>query len=66
MPRGDIGGSVWSSIGVAPDGDLYATTGNGPESEQLLAYSESILKSSPSLKLLGRFQIPVSTASSTR
>jgi outer membrane protein assembly factor BamB len=60
VPKGDIGGSVWSSIGVAPDGDLYATTGNGPESEQLLAYSESILKFSPSLKLLGRFQIPVS------
>ena len=60
VPKGQVGGSIWSSIGVAPNGDIYATTGNGPESEQLLAYSESILKLSPTLKLLGHFQIPSS------
>ncbi len=60
VPKGQIGGSIWSSIGVAPNGDIYATTGNGPESEQLLGYSESILKLSQTLKLLGHYQIPPS------
>jgi outer membrane protein assembly factor BamB len=58
VPGGDIGGSIWSSIAVAPDGDVFATTGNGPEDDQLLGYSESILKLSPTLRLLDRFRIP--------
>jgi polyvinyl alcohol dehydrogenase (cytochrome) len=58
IPKGDIGASIWSSIAVAPDGDVYASTGNGPETEQLLGYSDSILKFTPDLKLLGSFQIP--------
>jgi outer membrane protein assembly factor BamB len=53
------GGSVWSSIGVAPDGDVYATTGNGPKYNQFLQNSDSILKLSPvRLKLLGSYQVP--------
>ncbi len=64
VPKGDIGGSVWSSIAVAPDGDVYATTGNGPLRDERLGYSESILKLSPgTLKLLGRFQVPQSQQS---
>ena len=59
VPKGSIGGSVWSSVAVAADGDVFATTGNGPETQQLLGDSESILKLSPSLQLLGKFQIPV-------
>ena len=59
-PRGDVGGSIWSSVAVAPDGDVFATTGNGPESDQRLGYSESILKFSPTLRLLGQFQVPAS------
>jgi polyvinyl alcohol dehydrogenase (cytochrome) len=58
IPKGNIGASIWSSIGVGPDGDIYATTGNGPETEQLLGYSDSIIKFSPDLKLLGWFQLP--------
>ncbi len=58
VPKGSIGGSVWSSIGVGADGDVYATTGNGPGHEGL-GNSESILKlSASSLTLLGRFQVP--------
>jgi outer membrane protein assembly factor BamB len=60
VPRGDIGGSIWSSVAVAPDGDVFATTGNGPENDQLLGSSESILKFSPRLRLLGAFQVPPS------
>jgi len=60
VPKGkrNVGGSVWSSIGVAPDGDVYATTGNGPGRKPQLQSSEAILKFSPSLKLLGSFHVP--------
>jgi outer membrane protein assembly factor BamB len=63
VPRHRIGGSVWSSVAVAPGGDVYASTGNGPSSAQRLSYSESIIKLSPrTLKPLGRFQVPRSQA----
>ncbi len=53
------GGSVWSSIGVAPDGDVFATTGNGPADNPRLQNSESIIKLSPvRLRLLGSFKVP--------
>ncbi len=62
VPKGDIGGSVWSSVAAIYNGDVFATTGNGPEgspTSQRLGYSESILKLAPrTLKLLGRFQVP--------
>jgi outer membrane protein assembly factor BamB len=62
VPKGKIGGSVWSSVAVAPGGDVFASTGNGPEKSvttQLVGDSDSILKLAPrTLKLLGRFQIP--------
>jgi outer membrane protein assembly factor BamB len=62
VPAGarNAGGSIWSSIGVAPNGDVYATTGNGPKSKPQLESSEAILKFSPSLKLLGTFHVPQS------
>ena len=58
VPRHDVGGSIWSSAAVAPDGDVFATTGNGPETDQLLGHSESVLKLTPKLRLLAAFQIP--------
>ena len=59
VPPGTRGGSVWSSVAVAPSGDVFATTGNGPAHHGLLGYSESILKLNPNtLALLGRFQVP--------
>jgi outer membrane protein assembly factor BamB len=60
VPKGRIGGSVWSSVAAA-DGAVYATTGNGPVALPELAYSESIIKLNPqTLKPLGRFQVPAS------
>jgi outer membrane protein assembly factor BamB len=56
VPPGHVGGSIWSSVAVAPDGDVFATTGNGPAGDQLLGYSESILKLSPRLRLLAGFR----------
>jgi PQQ-like domain len=67
VPRGasNAGGSVWSSIGVAPDGDVYATTGNGPDRKPQLQNSESIIKlSATRLKLLGSFKVPESQVTS--
>ncbi|HTZ92365.1 MAG TPA: PQQ-binding-like beta-propeller repeat protein [Streptosporangiaceae bacterium] len=59
VPSGDIGGSVWSSVAVGPSGDLFVSTGNGPPANQLLGYSESIVKLDPStLAVLGQFQVP--------
>jgi outer membrane protein assembly factor BamB len=58
VPKGDVGGSIWSSAAVAPNGDVFATTGNGPETDQLLGHSESVLKLTPTLHLLAAFQIP--------
>ncbi len=61
VPRGALGGSVWSSVAVAAGGDVFVSTGNGPVTDQLLGYSESILKLAPAtLKVLGRFQVPAS------
>ncbi|HTX80724.1 MAG TPA: hypothetical protein VME44_00985 [Streptosporangiaceae bacterium] len=59
VPAGDLGGSVWSSVAVAPSGDLFVSTGNGPATDQQLGYSESIVKLSPrTLRVLGEFQVP--------
>ncbi len=62
VPAGarNAGGDVWSSIGIAPNGDLYAATGNGPGRDPELRYAEAILKLSPTLKLLGIFHVPAS------
>ena len=63
VPKGRVGGSIWSSVAVGPNGALYASTGNGPLGSgpvQLLGDSESIFKLSPTLRFLGRFQVPAS------
>jgi outer membrane protein assembly factor BamB len=58
-PPGTIGGTVWSSIAVAPSGYVFVTTGNGPRHRPLLGDSESILKLNPNtLALVGRYQLP--------
>jgi len=59
VPRGQVGGGVWSSIAAGPNGDVYATTGGGPLSDPRLGRSESILKFAPAtLRLLGSWQVP--------
>ena len=61
VPAGarNAGGSVWSSIGIGPDGDVYATTGNGPAAKPRLGYSESIIRLGPdTLRVLGSFKVP--------
>jgi polyvinyl alcohol dehydrogenase (cytochrome) len=59
VPKGSVGGSVWSSVAVDQAGYVYATTGNGPSRAPRLGYSESIVKLNPdTLKPLGYFQVP--------
>jgi outer membrane protein assembly factor BamB len=59
VPAGDLGGSVWSSVAVAPSGDLFVSTGDGPATDQLLGYSDSIVKLNPrTLSVLDQFQVP--------
>ena len=58
LPPGQIGASIWSSAAVAPDGDVIASTGNGPANVQNL-YAESVVSLGPdSLQLLGGWQVP--------
>jgi len=60
----NAGGTVWSTVAVAPDGDVFVTTGNGPYGKPRLRDSESILKLDPSsLRLLGAYKVPVADVS---
>jgi polyvinyl alcohol dehydrogenase (cytochrome) len=58
VPKGHVGGSVWSSVAVDGSGNVFATTGNGPDNATNLYHTVSILKLSPALKLLASFQVP--------
>jgi len=59
VPRGVLGGSVWSSVAVAPGGDVYASTGNGVAGAPHPYHTDSIVKLSPAkLTLLGSFIVP--------
>lgn len=63
VPKGWVGGSVWSSVAVGANGVVYATTGNGPETTgatQLVGDSESIVKLTSSLRFIARYQISAS------
>jgi outer membrane protein assembly factor BamB len=67
VPAGahNVGGTVWSSVAVAPNGDVFASTGNGPVGRPRLRDSESILKlNGDTLAVLGKFQVPVANVSS--
>jgi outer membrane protein assembly factor BamB len=59
IPGHSVGGSIWSSAAVGPDGDVYVSTGNGPPAAPRLGYSETITKLGPArLRPLGAFHVP--------
>lgn len=62
VPPGKLGGTIWTSAAVGANGDVYASTGNGPEGSELLGYSDSIIKLTPTLGFLGRYQLPSTRA----
>ncbi len=58
VPRGQVGAGVWSSVAVAPNGDVYASTGSGPAGASAASRSDSILKLAPrTLKLLASWRV---------
>lgn len=58
VPRGSVGGSVWSTVASAGR-YLYVSTGNGPTSAPQLSYSESIVKlDAATLKPVRSFKAP--------
>jgi outer membrane protein assembly factor BamB len=62
LPPGHVGAGVWSSVGVLPNGDVIATTGNakGPAANQIL-YNESMVRLNGStLALEDAWQPPAS------
>ena len=67
VPSGMVGGSIWSSPAVAPDGDVYAGTGNviapTPPNE---GTSESIVElNGKTLAQVGVWQLPLADQPST-
>jgi outer membrane protein assembly factor BamB len=64
LPSGDLGASVWSSLGESTlgDGSVFATTGNAPGATAKEApHSQSIVRLSGSdLSLLDSWEVPVS------
>lgn len=67
VPSGMVGGSIWSSPAVAPDGDIYAGTGNviapTPPNE---GTSESIVElAGKTLTQIGVWQLPLADQPST-
>ncbi len=62
LPPNQLGASVWSSVGILPNGDVIATTGNakGPPANQIL-YNESIVRLNGStLAFEDGWQVPAS------
>jgi len=61
LPDNEIGGSVWSTPAVLPDGSVVATTGNGPGTGPGPFYTDSIVRlDGTSMNLLDSWQVPVS------
>jgi outer membrane protein assembly factor BamB len=61
LPPGQVGASVWSSVGVLPNGNVIATTGNGYQNTNQPLYDESIARlDGKTLKLLDFWQVPPS------
>jgi hypothetical protein len=61
-PAGAIGASVWSSVAVLPNGDVAATTGNGPGYGNIANSESIVVLSGTTLKFLGAYQAPQSAA----
>jgi len=59
LPRGMLGGSVWSSAAVGSGGEVYVTTGNPPKGQFEPPFSDSIVQlASRTLRVLASFAVP--------
>jgi polyvinyl alcohol dehydrogenase (cytochrome) len=58
---GVIGGSIWSSAIVAPNGNVYVATGPGAPTDQFSGYADSIVELNPTtLAVVSSWQLPAS------
>jgi outer membrane protein assembly factor BamB len=63
LPAGQIGASVWSTVGALPDGSIVVTTGNAANTHTTAQplYGESVVRLDGSdLSVLDAWQLPVS------
>jgi outer membrane protein assembly factor BamB len=58
QPAGVVGGSVWSSVAVLPDGDVVATTGNSKGTDQIPNAESMVVLDGNTLKLLDAWEVP--------
>jgi outer membrane protein assembly factor BamB len=66
LPLGDVGASIWSSVGLATNGSILVTTGSSCDScgPPLPLYDESIVRLDPTtLKLRDAWQLPAAQQS---
>lgn len=61
VPKGQVGGSVWSTVAVAPNGHVFVGTGNVlPPTKRNLGSSEAVVElKGDGLGELGHWQLPV-------
>ena len=61
LPNNELGGSIWSTPAVLPDGSVIATTGNGPDKQPAALYTDSFVRlDGTSMNLLDSWQVPTS------
>jgi outer membrane protein assembly factor BamB len=59
IPQGALGGSVWSSIAVAANGTVFVSTGDGPNTDETLGETESVVALQPkTLAYISSWQAP--------
>jgi outer membrane protein assembly factor BamB len=62
LPANVVGGSVWSSVGVLPDGNVTVATGNSVGNTQI-PHAEAInVLNGSTLKLIDSWMVPISQA----
>lgn len=60
LPGGGLGGSIWSSAAVGPNGDVFVSTGNPRKGKIEAGYSDALVKLDPvTLRPLASFAVPV-------
>ncbi len=62
LPSSVVGGSVWTSIAVLPNGDVAASTGNSVGNDQIPDAESIVVLNGTTLKLLGAWMVPSSQA----
>ncbi|MGO9560550.1 MAG: PQQ-binding-like beta-propeller repeat protein [Acidimicrobiales bacterium] len=62
LPANVVGGSIWTSAAVLPNGDVAVSTGNSVGNDQIPEAESIVVLNGTTLKLLGSFMVPSSQA----